>query len=178
MQKKSNKRKNQGCTFWATPALFYAEQKELASLKQLFVLDAPKSTSALRPKSEANSLYATSLRSLLLCHGLIGCSPPWRKLFTKVKRAFNGHEELFSPMWKDKDVYFMYTDLHYIQTGCWAHRNVWHNTIIIGETHISISTPCIQHEAKTSCQRLIPKQRSAFESSCRGPAFSGGAWRK
>ena len=39
--------------FLATPALFYAKQKELATLKQLFVFNAPKSTSASRPKNEA-----------------------------------------------------------------------------------------------------------------------------
>ena len=40
-KKKVTKRKNQGCTFLPTPALFYAKQKELASLKQLFVFNAP-----------------------------------------------------------------------------------------------------------------------------------------
>ena len=53
-KKKITKRKNQGCTFLPTPALYSAKQKELASLKQLFVFNAPKSTSALRQKSEAN----------------------------------------------------------------------------------------------------------------------------
>jgi hypothetical protein len=55
------------CTFLPTPALFSTKQKELASLKQLFVFHAPKSTSASRQKSEAGPLcffYATSLRSL------------------------------------------------------------------------------------------------------------------
>ena len=41
------------CTFLPTPALFSAKQKELATLKQLFVFNAPKSTSASRSKSEA-----------------------------------------------------------------------------------------------------------------------------
>ena len=36
IQKKSNKRKNQGCTFLATPALFYAKQKELANAQTAF----------------------------------------------------------------------------------------------------------------------------------------------
>jgi len=54
-KKKITKRKNQGCTFLPTPVLFSAKQKELASLKQLFVFNAPKSTSASRQKSEANS---------------------------------------------------------------------------------------------------------------------------
>ena len=54
MQKKSNKRKNQGCIFLATPALFSAKEKELATLKQLFLFNAPKSTSASRQKNEAN----------------------------------------------------------------------------------------------------------------------------
>ena len=53
-KKKITKRKNQGCTFLPTPVLFSAKQKELASLKQLFVFNAPKSTSASRQKSEAN----------------------------------------------------------------------------------------------------------------------------
>ena len=54
------------CTFLPTPALFSAKQKELASLKQLFVFHAPKSTSASRQKSEAGPycFFATSLRSL------------------------------------------------------------------------------------------------------------------
>ena len=54
------------CTFWATPASVSAKQKELASLKQLFVFNAPTLTSASRPKSEAGpfSFYATSLHSL------------------------------------------------------------------------------------------------------------------
>ncbi|MBR4922600.1 MAG: hypothetical protein IKY99_03130 [Bacteroidaceae bacterium] len=43
---KEKETKCAGCTFLPTPALFYAKQKELASLKQLFVLDAPKSTCA------------------------------------------------------------------------------------------------------------------------------------
>ena len=54
--------------FLPTPALFYAKQKELASLKQLFVFNAPKSTSALRPKNKAGIFWSgctqTSLRSL------------------------------------------------------------------------------------------------------------------
>ena len=40
-KKKITKRKNQGCTFLPTPVLFSAKQKELASLKQLFVFNAP-----------------------------------------------------------------------------------------------------------------------------------------
>jgi len=40
-KKKITKRKNQGCTFLPTPALYSAKQKELASLKQLFVFNAP-----------------------------------------------------------------------------------------------------------------------------------------
>ena len=53
-KRKDNKRKIQGCTFLPTPVFFYAKQKELASLKQLFVFNAPKITSASRQKSEAN----------------------------------------------------------------------------------------------------------------------------
>ena len=52
-RKETKQRKFAVCTFCATPALFCAKQKELASLKQLFVFHAPKSTSASRPKSEA-----------------------------------------------------------------------------------------------------------------------------
>ena len=66
--KETKQRKFAVCTFLPTPALFSAKQKELASLKQLFVFHAPKSTCASRQKSEAGSLcffYATSLRSLV-----------------------------------------------------------------------------------------------------------------
>ena len=44
--KETKQRKFAGCIFLPTTVLFYAEQKELAALKQLFVLDAPKNTSA------------------------------------------------------------------------------------------------------------------------------------
>ncbi|MBQ4056330.1 MAG: hypothetical protein IJD32_04415 [Bacteroidaceae bacterium] len=54
-RKETKQRKFAGCIFWPTPALFYAKQKELASLKQLFVFNAPKSTSASRPKNKAES---------------------------------------------------------------------------------------------------------------------------
>ena len=66
-KKNETKRKFAGCIFLPTPALFYAKQKELASLKQLFVFNAPKSTSASRSKSEAGPLcsFATLLRSLM-----------------------------------------------------------------------------------------------------------------
>ena len=48
-QKKNEaKRKFAVCIFLPTPALFSAKQKELASLKQLFVFNATKSTSASR----------------------------------------------------------------------------------------------------------------------------------
>ena len=40
------KRKLAVCIFFPTPVLFFAKQKELAVLKQLFVFNAPKSTSA------------------------------------------------------------------------------------------------------------------------------------
>ena len=52
-KKNETKRKFAGCIFLPTPALLYAKQKELASLKQLFVFNAPKSTSASRQKKEA-----------------------------------------------------------------------------------------------------------------------------
>ena len=51
--KETKQRKFAVCTFWATPASVSAKQKELASLKQLFVFYAPTLTSASRPKSEA-----------------------------------------------------------------------------------------------------------------------------
>ena len=54
--KETKQRKFAVCTFLPTPALFSAKQKELASLKQLFVFNAPKSTSASRQKSEAGPL--------------------------------------------------------------------------------------------------------------------------
>ena len=56
-QKKNEaKRKFAVCIFLPTPALFSAKQKELATLKQLFVFNAPKSTSASRQKNEAGPL--------------------------------------------------------------------------------------------------------------------------
>ena len=57
-RKETKQRKFAGCIFWPTPALFYAKQKELASLKQLFVFNAPKSTSALRPKNKAGIIWS------------------------------------------------------------------------------------------------------------------------
>ena len=54
--KETKQRKFAVCTFLPTPALFSAKQKELASLKQLFVFYAPKSTFASRQKSEAGPL--------------------------------------------------------------------------------------------------------------------------
>jgi hypothetical protein len=44
--KETKQRKFAGCIFLPTPALFPTKQKELASLKQLFVFNVPKSTSA------------------------------------------------------------------------------------------------------------------------------------
>ena len=56
-QKKNEaKRKFAVCIFLPTPALFSAKQKELATLKQLFVFSAPNSTSASRQKNEAGPL--------------------------------------------------------------------------------------------------------------------------
>ena len=56
------------CTFLPTPALFSAKQKELASLKQLFVFHAPKSTFASRQKSEAGSFrFFRNIASLVAC---------------------------------------------------------------------------------------------------------------
>jgi len=43
--KETKQRKSAGCTFWAIPKVVSAEQKELASLKQLFVLYAPTTSS-------------------------------------------------------------------------------------------------------------------------------------
>ena len=65
--KETKQRKGTGCTFLAIPSAVSAKQKELASLKQLFVFNAPKSTSASRSKSEAGPLcsFATLLRSLM-----------------------------------------------------------------------------------------------------------------
>ena len=65
-KKNETKRKFAVCIFLPTPALFSAKQKELASLKQLFVFHAPKCTCASRQKSEAGPLcfFATSLCSL------------------------------------------------------------------------------------------------------------------
>jgi hypothetical protein len=63
-KKNETKRKFAVCIFLPTPALFSTKQKELASLKQLFVFNVPKSTSASRQKKEAG-FYATLLRLLL-----------------------------------------------------------------------------------------------------------------
>ena len=53
-KEKVTKEKIKAAFFLATPALFSAKEKELASLRQLFLFNAPKSTYASRPKSEAN----------------------------------------------------------------------------------------------------------------------------
>ena len=45
-EKRKQKENSPAGIFLPTPALFSAKQKELASLKQLFVFNAPKSTSA------------------------------------------------------------------------------------------------------------------------------------
>ena len=55
-KKNETKRKFAVCIFLPTPALFSAEQKELATLKQLFVLNAPKSTYASRQKKRGRKL--------------------------------------------------------------------------------------------------------------------------
>ena len=52
-KKNETKRKFAVCIFLPTPALFSAKEKELATLKQLFLFNAPKSTSASRQKKEA-----------------------------------------------------------------------------------------------------------------------------
>jgi hypothetical protein len=52
-KKNETKRKFAVCIFLPTPVLFSAKEKELASLKQLFLFNAPKSTSASRQKKEA-----------------------------------------------------------------------------------------------------------------------------
>ena len=57
-KKNETKRKFAVCIFLPTPVLFSAKQKELATLKQLFVLHAPKSTSASRQKNEAGSFWS------------------------------------------------------------------------------------------------------------------------
>ena len=56
------------CTFLPTPALFSAKQKELASLKQLFVFYAPKSPCASRQKSEAGPFrFFRNIATLVGC---------------------------------------------------------------------------------------------------------------
>ena len=52
-KKNETKRKFAVCIFLPTPVLFSAKEKELATLKQLFLFNAPKSTSASRQKKEA-----------------------------------------------------------------------------------------------------------------------------
>ena len=81
--KRNEAKKFAVCTFWATPALFSAKQKELASLKQLFVFHAPKSTSASRPKSEAGPY-----RFFLHIASLVGCG-----CFLFQLRSFFCHPE-------------------------------------------------------------------------------------
>ena len=49
-KKNETKRKFAVCIFLPTPVLFSAKEKELATLKQLFLFNAPKSTSASRQK--------------------------------------------------------------------------------------------------------------------------------
>jgi hypothetical protein len=81
--KETKQRKFAVCTFLPTPALFSAKQKELASLKQLFVFYAPKSTSASRPKSEAGPFrfFLRNIASLvgvlcfLFCFAHFICHP-------------------------------------------------------------------------------------------------------
>ena len=94
--KETKQRKFAVCTFLPTPALFSAKQKELASLKQLFVFYAPKSTFASRQKSEAGPLcffYATSLRSLgcdvffFLLRSFLSSRAERRISFTSTPRA-------------------------------------------------------------------------------------------
>jgi len=55
-KEKRSKKKIRRLHFLPTPALFSAKQKELASLKQLFVFNATKSTFALRQKKEDGPL--------------------------------------------------------------------------------------------------------------------------
>ena len=50
IQKKSNKRKNQGCTFLATPVGDSTKEKELATLKQLFLFNVPSHSLRFTPK--------------------------------------------------------------------------------------------------------------------------------
>ena len=49
-RKTETKRKTAGCTFLAIPSAVSAKQKELASLKQLFVFNAPTTSSISRQK--------------------------------------------------------------------------------------------------------------------------------
>ena len=70
-QKKNEaKRKFAVCIFLPTPVLFSAKQKELATLKQLFVFNAPKSTSASRQKNEAGPLSSFGRINFA---SLVGC---------------------------------------------------------------------------------------------------------
>jgi hypothetical protein len=48
--KETKQRKFAVCTFWATPASVSAKQKELASLKQLFLFYAPSLSLRFTPK--------------------------------------------------------------------------------------------------------------------------------
>ena len=110
-RKETKQRKFAVCTFLPTPALFSAKQKELASLKQLFVFHAPKSTCASRQKSEAGPLcfFATLLRSLgwvfsFLASLVLFCHPER----SERSRVHPHHERsdvpscggLFRPQWR------------------------------------------------------------------------------
>ena len=64
--KETKQRKGTGCTFLAIPSAVSAKQKELASLKQLFVFNAPTTSSISRQKRWGRNFGATLLRSLLV----------------------------------------------------------------------------------------------------------------
>ena len=97
-QKKNEaKRKFAVCIFLPTPALFSAKQKELASLKQLFVFYATKSTSASRQKNEAGPLSILGRDKLCFARFRIICLMYLRRNSREKTHTSNSEAHLISP---------------------------------------------------------------------------------
>ena len=125
-KKNETKRKFAGCIFLPTPALFYAKQKELASLKQLFVFNAPKSTSASRQKKEAGIfrsgcilniaslviVYVSPLRrGKLKCHQVYYyLSQNWRMTHLKQRSAFESFCEFRHLVEKREEIFAVFRE--------------------------------------------------------------------
>ena len=85
--KETKQRKFAGCTFLPTPALFCAKQKELATLKQLFVLTLRKAPPfhGKKVRPDLHVFYATLLRSLFVDVCLL-----FPICFARLLSAFSG----------------------------------------------------------------------------------------